>query len=147
MIVLDHSDNRASPLSQGQPLTDGLLHAHHPGRLFIDDGEEFILERKRPAESLAIDDLHTHHFEIVHICEYSSHQDLFIRTLAADGSNKTVLYFDDTQEFGFSLNLKGRPMNAMAFKGEIIHYNMVILLAMILASPGLGYRKRLKKGF
>ncbi len=63
--------------------------------------------------------------------------------LTFDGDNKSVVYDEYHAEFRVE-HRKMRSPERPAFSGESIHYNMVILLAMILASPALGAKRRIR---
>jgi hypothetical protein len=61
-----------------------------------------------------------------------------------EGGRKSLEYFEEARGSGFSIIYSKRGVRgSYAFAGDIIHYNMMILLAMILASPGLKIKKRL----
>jgi hypothetical protein len=66
---------------------------------------------------------------------------LFLRA-THEGQYKSLRYDPEFKDFLVDYR-KARGRGREAFKGEIIHYNMMILLAMILASPGLRVKKRL----
>jgi hypothetical protein len=66
-----------------------------------------------------------------------------VQLFVHDGDQKTIYYDKQNVEFRMSYDFpKKIPMPA--FTGETVHYNMVILLAIILASPGLGWKRRIK---
>lgn len=64
---------------------------------------------------------------------------LMLQFFAFDGDNKRISYQEAQGEF-----LIRHPMVEVGFGGESIHYNMMILAAMILASPGLLWRRKLR---
>lgn len=67
-------------------------------------------------------------------------------SFAFDGENKAVV-FDRNASF-FQADYKRLPPGQQSafpgFRGESVHYNILILLAMILASPGIAWKKRLQ---
>lgn len=66
-----------------------------------------------------------------------------VQMFVHDGAQKTIYYDDVNVEFRMSYDYPEKiPMPA--FRGETVHYNMVILLAIILASPGLTWKRRIK---
>ncbi|MBU0755853.1 MAG: hypothetical protein KJ645_11985 [Planctomycetes bacterium] len=65
-------------------------------------------------------------------------------SFAFDGENKAVLY--DAKDEYFQADYKRLPPGGKAafpgFNGESVHYNFLMLLALILASPRLGWKQR-----